>query len=478
MAWRSGGTTNDEMVDNLKRFSVISSTCIERAFRRVDRKFFVPQEHEGIAHADQPIREGNVHISAPHMYGTALEALELTENTSMSFLNVGSGTGYMNCLVATILGPYSTSYGVEIHQDVIDHCESAMARWKAVYDGKLPHMKLIHGNALNISMNEGEALIGFDRIYIGASINRNSLFKLMCLLKARGVLIGPVGDELVKVVRIRRPADGGAHMNDFSQEVLGGVRFTDLLVAPHIVTVLPSRVWSPSVHQTYPESFRKSSKELLLCSHAPYLQPVRPENRPENHVNVAAILPRVLWLEILSYTHHNWFDPPQSDEALWQQRFLEEQENARQAQLARLEAEAQCMVARRERDVYRMLARRWQRRLQFLLNQQFSESGIDLDNEGANLLETAILRDQSDSDDESSVNNDMDTEASDDTELDEEASLDEEQEDESYIVLDDELPGLDSSETSVNTAIHSAESPGSALMSRPQLRTVSISEHD
>jgi hypothetical protein len=79
----------------------------------------------------------------------------------------------------------------EIHQDVIDHCESAMARWKAVYDGKLPHMKLIHGNALNISMNEGEALIGFDRIYVGASINRNNLFKLMCLLKARGVLIGP-----------------------------------------------------------------------------------------------------------------------------------------------------------------------------------------------------------------------------------------------------------------------------------------------
>jgi protein-L-isoaspartate O-methyltransferase len=149
------------------------------------------QEHEGIAHADQPIREGNVHISAPHMYGTVLEALELKENTSMSFLNVGSGTGYMNCLVATILGPYSTNYGVEIQQDVIDHCDNSIARWKAVYDGKLPHMKLIHGNALNISMHEGEALIGFDRIYIGASITRNSLFKLMSLLKTRGVLIGP-----------------------------------------------------------------------------------------------------------------------------------------------------------------------------------------------------------------------------------------------------------------------------------------------
>lgn len=288
-----------------------------------------------------------------------------------------------------------------------------------------------------------------------------------------------VGDELVKVVRIRRPEGGGENINDFSQEVLGGVRFTDLLVSPHIVTVLPSRVWSPSVHQTYPESFRKSSKELLLCSHAPYLQPVRPENRPEHHVNIAATLPRVLWLEILSYTHHSWFDPPQSDEALWQQRFLEEQENARQAQRARLEAEAQCIVAQRERDVYRKLARRWQRRLQFLLNQRFSESFIDLENEGASLLETTMLRDESDDDDESSVENDMDTEASDESELDDEASLDEDPEDQSYILLtDDELPGLEGSETSVTTAIHSAESPDSALMNRSQLRTVSISEHD
>lgn len=109
----------------------------------------------------------------------------------MSFLNVGSGTGYMNCIVAVILGPYSTNYGIEIHQDVIEHSENAIDEWKAVYPGKVPHLQLIHGNALNISMNEGEALVGFDRIYVGASISRSNLSMLKSLLKPGGVLVGP-----------------------------------------------------------------------------------------------------------------------------------------------------------------------------------------------------------------------------------------------------------------------------------------------
>ena len=51
------------------------------------------------------------------MYGCILEALELESShprTSMSFLNVGSGTGYLSCIVANILGPSSANvqYGV------------------------------------------------------------------------------------------------------------------------------------------------------------------------------------------------------------------------------------------------------------------------------------------------------------------------------------------------------------------------------
>ena len=69
------------------------------------------QGNESIAHSDQPLKEGRVHISAPHIYASAIEALDLVPNSSTSFLNIGSGTGYVSCIVAEILGCNSLHYG-------------------------------------------------------------------------------------------------------------------------------------------------------------------------------------------------------------------------------------------------------------------------------------------------------------------------------------------------------------------------------
>lgn len=124
-------------------YGVISSMAVEEGFRSVDRKYFVPQvtnlsalkltvlrlvldsnpvgtsiswllvlwqDNLHVAHSDLPLREGSVHISAPHMYGSILEALELRQNSPLSFLNAGSGTGYLSCIVATILRSPSSHY--------------------------------------------------------------------------------------------------------------------------------------------------------------------------------------------------------------------------------------------------------------------------------------------------------------------------------------------------------------------------------
>ena len=162
-----------------------------------------------------------MHISAPHIYGSVLEALELRPNSSLSFLNIGSGTGYMSCIVATILGSHSNNYGkigccvdrlsravvkrnlmatswfyasttgVEIFKDVVDHSRAATERWKNSMRRPVPNIEWVHGNALNINPNKGEAIVGFDRIYVGASVDKEHLPKLTCLLRPGGILVGP-----------------------------------------------------------------------------------------------------------------------------------------------------------------------------------------------------------------------------------------------------------------------------------------------
>lgn len=143
--------------------------------------------------------------------------------------------------------------------------------------------------------------MGFDRIYIGAAIGIEDLPKFRKLLKPGGILVGPVEDELLKVVR--NHTSGHDSEDGFSQHVVSGVRFAPLIAHPSIETVIPARIWSPTIHSQFPDSFRRSCKELLLCSNAEFKQPIKPQ--PLQQLNVASMLPKAIWMEIMSYTHRD-----------------------------------------------------------------------------------------------------------------------------------------------------------------------------
>ena len=64
----------------------------------------------------------------------AEKALELREG--LSFLNVGSGTGYLSALAAQMLGPHACHHAVELKQGLVDH-SMRKARRKPAQDSSV-----------------------------------------------------------------------------------------------------------------------------------------------------------------------------------------------------------------------------------------------------------------------------------------------------------------------------------------------------
>ena len=90
---------------------------------------------------------------------------------------------------------------------------------------------------------------------------------------------------------------------EFTSQLLSGVRFAPLAMLPVINTFIPSHVWSPSIRRFYPDEHRYASMALLMCSNSEAVQPLPRVPTLDERFNAAAMLPKSIWLEILSYTH-------------------------------------------------------------------------------------------------------------------------------------------------------------------------------
>lgn len=101
-AWRCTGRNNEEMVDKLVHMRVITSKDVEEAFRAVPRGAFVPPDLQLEAYIDEPLfGDPHLHMSAPHMYATVLEALDLSPGRKhfifASLLYLAFGVVQLNC---------------------------------------------------------------------------------------------------------------------------------------------------------------------------------------------------------------------------------------------------------------------------------------------------------------------------------------------------------------------------------------------
>ncbi|CAM9148182.1 unnamed protein product [Chrysoparadoxa australica] len=256
------------------------------------------------AYVDCPLKQGHLHLSAPHMYVSALNALELEPRNGglppQSFLNIGSGTGYFSALASQLCGPKSTQHGIEIYEDVISHAKAVWDQLRAeslAQEGQedeakleLPEVTFYHGNVF--ALEHSECTERYERIYVGAACPRSALPRLVQLLEVGGLMVGPFGDDFLQVKRI------GESKEEMEIKFITRVRFSPLLSAPLVPFRLQQIQWTTKHHPKFPDHFRRTVFEILLCAH-------RLES-PASH------LPKGIWHHIFGFTSRLWFTPPPS----------------------------------------------------------------------------------------------------------------------------------------------------------------------
>ncbi|KAI0206562.1 protein-L-isoaspartate O-methyltransferase-domain-containing protein [Astrocystis sublimbata] len=271
MAWRSSGSSNKALVENLVRNRMITSDAVKSAFLAVDRAHYAPRS----PYEDSPQGIGHrATISAPHMHANAAESLlpYLLPSTHASsggkssgsgrrVLDIGSGSGYLTHIFAALAGEDAVVVGVE-HIDALralgeeNMSKSSEGRallasgrvrfrvgdgrkgWvepetlaEASGRGNVPDLKDAEGRNVGGKADESEAQ-GWDAIHVGAAaVTLHE--ELVKQLRRPGRMFIPVEDE-----------EGGGGGNQYiwvvdkdkegevRKERLYGVRYVPLTDAP------------------------------------------------------------------------------------------------------------------------------------------------------------------------------------------------------------------------------------------------------
>ncbi|CAH0554528.1 unnamed protein product [Brassicogethes aeneus] len=195
----SSGQSNDDLIDNLLEADYIKTSDIERVFRAVDRANYFLPEARTHAYKDLAWKTGNLHLSAPCIYSEVMEGLHL--KPGLSFLNIGSGTGYLSTMAGLVLGINGVNHGVEIFDDVIQYANKKLEEFKR-HSGTMDEFefcepKFKQGNCLCLGNISGQ----YDRIYCGAACPESFEPFLKNVIKIGGILVMPLNDQLLQVKR-------------------------------------------------------------------------------------------------------------------------------------------------------------------------------------------------------------------------------------------------------------------------------------
>ncbi|EDV98638.1 protein-L-isoaspartate(D-aspartate) O-methyltransferase [Drosophila grimshawi] len=214
MAWRSVGTSNADLIRQLRDYGVIATEAVADAMTATDRKHYSPRNP--YMDAPQPIG-GSVTISAPHMHAFALEYLRDQLKPGAHVLDVGSGSGYLTACFYRYIKAKGENENTRIVG--IEHQVSLVQLSKSNLNAD--DSSMLNSGQMLIVEGDGRlghaALAPYDAIHVGAAAPETPN-ELLNQLARGGRLIVPVG-----------PEGGTQYMQQYDKDASGKVQMTRLM---------------------------------------------------------------------------------------------------------------------------------------------------------------------------------------------------------------------------------------------------------
>ncbi|MCC6061734.1 MAG: protein-L-isoaspartate(D-aspartate) O-methyltransferase [Desulfurococcales archaeon] len=186
------------LIKDLMLQGYIVSEKVRRAFEKVPREEFVPENYREYAYVDTPLPIGyDQTISAPHMVAIMTERLELNEG--MIVLEVGTGSGYQAAIIAEIIDPESRGIGHVVSIEFIPEL-AEFARKNLIKTGFYDRVSIIIGDG---GLGTFENKMIYDRIIVTAASPKIPK-KLLSQLKINGIMVVPIGSRWHQILYITK----------------------------------------------------------------------------------------------------------------------------------------------------------------------------------------------------------------------------------------------------------------------------------
>lgn len=195
-----------KLIDNLVQTGYLKTSHVTKAFRKFERKHFVPKSLKLMANVNNalPIGSGQT-ISQPLTVAFMIELLEPKKGHKI--LEIGGGSGWQTAILSEIVGSDGKVYAFEIIESLAEFGKKNLEKFK------LKNILFEHKDVSAGYKKEAP----YDRIISGAAFEKipDSLKEQ---LKVGGILVAPTQqDDIRKMTRISK--------NDFDEEIIPGFVF-------------------------------------------------------------------------------------------------------------------------------------------------------------------------------------------------------------------------------------------------------------